>query len=270
MNTPDNMKLLFFGDIVAKPGRQAVREVLPKWLKQYSPDAVIGCVDNLAHGRGATAKTIAELKELGFNAFTTGDHVLNSPVGLALVTQESLSIVRPLNAPVNTPGVGARKIICGKNKLLLVHLLGQVFMPGDYSSPFTAMDQLLRDKLLIDDVSGIFVDVHAEATSEKVALGWYLDGRVTAVLGTHTHIATADAWVMPKGTAYITDVGMTGVRESVLGVKTEIILDRFVHENKDRFEPAVKGTVIVNAVLVTFDNKQASAIKQLTDSVTVS
>ena len=270
MNTLDKMKLLFFGDIVARPGRQAVRQTLPKWQKEYLPDVVIGCVDNLAHGKGATAKTIAELKELGFSAFTTGDHVLNSPAGLELVADESLPIVRPLNAPSGTPGVGARRISVGKNDLLLVHLMGQVFMPGDYSSPFKAVDEILQDENSITGVSGIVVDVHAEATSEKVALGWYLDGRVTAVLGTHTHITTADEWIMPKGTAYITDVGMTGVKESVLGVKTEIIIDRFVHEGKERFEPAESGTVIVNALLVTFDNKQATSIERLRESVTIS
>ncbi|KKS74693.1 MAG: Metallophosphoesterase [Parcubacteria group bacterium GW2011_GWA2_42_80] len=265
------MRVLFFGDIVARAGRRAVAQVLPGWQKKYSPQLIIGCVDNLAHGKGATIKTIIELKDIGFNAFTTGDHVLNSPQGLELVTDDSLPIVRPLNVPVGTPGVGARKISIGKHQVLLVHLMGQVFMPGDYDSPFTAVDQLLQDETLVKDVAGIIVDVHAEATSEKVALGWYLDGRVTAVLGTHTHIPTADAWIMPKGTAYVTDIGMTGVRESVLGVKTNIILDRFVNEGKERFEPAEAGTVLVTAMLIDFDakNGRASAIERIAESVTI-
>ncbi len=265
------MRLLFFGDIVARAGRQAVAQVLPSWQKKYTPDFVIGCVDNLAHGKGATAKTITELQELGFSGFTTGDHVLNSPAGLELVADKNWPIVRPLNAPQGTPGVGARIIPAGEQKILLVHVMGQVFMPGDYESPFLAIDKLLQDESLIKDVGGIFVDIHAEATSEKVGLGWYLDGRVTAVLGTHTHIPTSDSWLMPQKTAYITDVGMTGIRESVLGVKTEIILDRFVNEGKERFEPAETGTVIVNAVLINFDNKTraADAIEPLRQAVTI-
>lgn len=265
------MKLLFFGDIVARAGRQAVAQVLPRWQQKYQPDFIIGCVDNLAHGKGATAKTLQELTDLGFNGFTTGDHVLNSPTGLALVADASLDIVRPLNAPQDTPGLGAKKISIGPKKILLVHLMGQVFMPGDYSSPFLAVDKLLNDDELIKDVAGIIIDLHAEATSEKVALGWYLDGRVTAVVGTHTHIPTTDNWIMPQGTAYVTDVGMTGVRESVLGVKTEIILDRFIKEGKERFEPAETGTVIVNSVLINFDEKtsKASSIERLSEVVTI-
>jgi len=265
------MRVLFFGDIVARAGRQAVAQVLPDWQKKYSPQLIIGCVDNLAHGKGATIKTIIELKDIGFNAFTTGDHVLNSPQGLGLVADDSLSIVRPLNAPAGTPGVGAKKISIGKHQVLLVHLMGQVFMPGDYGSPFLAIDKLLQDESLVKDVAGIIVDVHAEATSEKVALGWYLDGRVTAVLGTHTHIPTCDAWIMPKGTAYVSDIGMTGIRESVLGVKTDIILDRFVNDGKERFEPAETGTVNVTGMLINFDDNkgQASSIERLAESVTV-
>jgi 2',3'-cyclic-nucleotide 2'-phosphodiesterase len=265
------MKLLFFGDIVARPGRQAVGQILPKWRQRYRPQAVIGCVDNLAHGKGATSKTLAELSQLGFQAFTTGDHVLNSPTGLELLSDPNLPIVRPLNAPAGTPGVGAKRISVEGKDLWLVHLIGQVFMPGDFSSPFAAIDQALSDKGMIQAVGSIIVDIHAEATSEKIAMGWYLNGRVTAVLGTHTHIPTCDEWIMPSGTAYVTDVGMTGVRESVLGVKTNIVLDRFVAQGTERFEPAETGTVSVTAVLVTFDEAsgRASAIERLTESVTV-
>lgn len=264
------MKIIFFGDIVARAGRQAVAQVLPGWQKKYSPDFIFGCVDNLAHGKGATEKTITELKDLGFNGFTTGDHVLNSPQGLELIAGENLPIVRPLNTPINTPGVGYKKIINNQKSVLLVHLMGQVFMPGDYDSPFTLIDKLLSEESLATDITGIIVDIHAEATSEKVALGWYLDGRVSAVFGTHTHIPTSDNWIMPKGTAYVTDIGMTGLRESVLGVKTDIILDRFVHGGKERFEPAETGTVMVTAMLVDIDNKgRAVGIERLDKQVTI-
>lgn len=266
------MRILFFGDIVARAGRQAIAEVLPEWQKKYAPQAIFGCVDNLAHGKGATTKTLLELTGLGFNAFTTGDHVLNSPAGLALVADQTLPIVRPLNAPLSTPGSGVKIINIADKKILLIHLLGQVFMPGDYSSPFTAIDLLLADNNLKKEVAGIIVDVHAEATSEKVALGWHLDGKVTAVLGTHTHIPTCDHWIMPAGTAYVTDIGMTGVRESVLGVKTQIILDRFVNQGTERFEPAEVGTVIVTAMLIDFDakNGHTQSFERLETKVTIS
>lgn len=265
------MKLLFFGDIVAKAGRVALRKVLPEWRRRYQPEAVVGCVDNLAHGRGATEKTLKELIDLGFNAFTTGDHVLNSELGLKLLEQENLPLIRPLNYSSSLPGVGAKVINVAGQNLLIVHLMGQVFMPAGYTSPFEAIDQLLTSPTITDTTKSIFVDIHAEATSEKVALGWYLDGRVTAVVGTHTHVPTADEWIMPGGTAYITDVGMTGIRESILGVKKEIILDRFVRGGRERFEPAETGTATVAAVLITFDPKsgQAKAIERLSQLVTI-
>lgn len=264
------MKILFFGDIVARPGRLAVAQVLPEWQKDYSPDVIIGCIDNLAHGKGATEKTVQELLNLGFHAFTTGDHVLNSDKGEQLVGQENLPIVRPLNLPESTPGLGWRIIEIADQEIVLVHLIGQVFLSGDYISPFKAIDNLLNSSVLVDK-KNIIVDIHAEATSEKVALGWYLNGRVTAVLGTHTHIPTCDEWIMPQGTAYITDVGMTGIRESVLGVKTDIILNRFVYAGTDRFEPAETGTVLVRAVIIDFnpDSGHAKSIKRLEKTVTI-
>ncbi|MDP3986019.1 MAG: TIGR00282 family metallophosphoesterase [Candidatus Veblenbacteria bacterium] len=266
------MKLLFFGDIVARAGRQALSEVLPHWREIYEPDIIIGCVDNLAHGKGATEKTLAELLSLGFAGFTTGDHVLNSPTGLALVGDARWPMVRPLNVLESTPGVGARRLpLPDGHELLLVHLMGQVFTPGEFTSPFAAVTEVLAAETARDNLGGVVVDIHAEATSEKVALGWYLNGQVTAVLGTHTHIPTRDEWVLPRGTAYVTDVGMTGVRESVLGVEKDIILRRFTEGGLERFEPAEHGTVIVTAVLVTFDalSGRASAIERLSQEVVV-
>ena len=267
------MRILFFGDIVARAGRQAIAQVLPGWLKKYSPQAVIGCVDNLAHGKGATEKTLTELMNIGFTAFTTGDHVLNSPTGLALVGDARWPIVRPLNAAEGTPGVGARRLsLSDGHELLLIHLMGQVFMPGEFPSPFAAVDEALAQETARGNLAGAVIDIHAEATSEKVALGWHLDGRALAVLGTHTHIPTRDEWILPQGTAYVTDVGMTGIRESVLGVKTDIILRRFIAASAERFEPAEVGTVMVTAVVVTFDpvSGRASEIERLTESVTLS
>ncbi len=265
------MKILFFGDIVARAGRTAVSSVLPKWREQHNPDVIIGNVDNLAHGKGASLKTLGELARLGFDAFTSGDHIFDTPEGQALLGDTSVKLLRPLNAPPGTPGVGSVRLHVGSRELLLVHAMGQVFMREGFSSPFEAIDKLLEETNQ-PNVAGVVVDIHAEATSEKVALGWHLDGRVSAVLGTHTHIPTADEWVLPKGTAYVTDIGMCGIRESVLGVKTELSLGRFLTGGPVRFEPAEVGTAMVTAMLITLDPGLAKAakIERLTNFIHIS
>ncbi len=265
------MKILFFGDIVARAGRSAVAQVLPQWQASYQPDCIIGNVDNLAHGKGASVRTLAELTRLGFSAFTSGDHIFDTPEGRALLGESSVKLLRPLNAPEGTLGVGSLRLSVGSRELLLVHLMGQVFMREGFSSPFQALDELLAREAGQANTAGIVVDVHAEATSEKVALGWHFDGRVSAILGTHTHIPTADAWVLPKGTAYVTDVGMCGIRESVLGVKPELSLARFLTGGPVRFEPAEVGTAQVTAMLITIDPASgwATGIERLTEQVTI-
>ncbi len=264
------MKVLFFGDIVGRAARNAVAEVLPGWQEQYQPDAIIGNVENLAHGKGVSKGTLDELLHLGFTAFTSGDHVLSRPEAEELLRNEHYPLVRPANFPVGHPGRGRLRIPLGSRDLLLVNLIGQVFIDGEFSSPFTTIDQIITEELGRGNLAGILVDMHAEATSEKVALGWHLDGRVTAVLGTHTHVPTCDNWVMPKGTAYVSDIGMTGVRESVIGVKTELSLGRFLTGERIHFEPAEVGTVQVTAMLVTFDpaTTKATAIERCTSQVT--
>jgi metallophosphoesterase (TIGR00282 family) len=265
------MKILFFGDIVARAGRHAVAQVLPRWREQHNPDVIIGNVDNLAHGKGASLKTLAELTSLGFTAFTSGDHIFDTPEGKALLGESGVILLRPLNAPEGTPGSGFARLSVGSRELLLVHVMGQVFMREGFTSPFAALDKLLAETSQ-QNLSGVLVDIHAEATSEKVALGFHLDGRVSAVLGTHTHIPTCDEWVLPKGTAYVTDIGMCGIRESVLGVKTELSLGRFLTGGPIRFEPAEVGTAVVTAMLVTLDPStgKATQIERLTDFVHIS
>lgn len=264
------MKILFFGDIVGRAARVAVGEVLPQWRTDHQPDAIIGNVENLAHGKGVSKATLDELLSLGFTAFTSGDHIFSRPEAEGLLTNERYPLVRPANFPDGSPGRGSVRVSLGSRDLLVVNLIGQVFIQGDYTSPFIAIDRIIAEEKAKGNLAGIIIDLHAEATSEKVAMGWYLDGRVTALLGTHTHIPTCDAWVMPKGTAYVSDVGMCGMRESVLGVKTELSLGRFLTGERIHFEPAEVGTVLVTAMLVTFDpaTGQASAIERLTAQVT--
>ncbi|MBI5466402.1 MAG: YmdB family metallophosphoesterase [Candidatus Kerfeldbacteria bacterium] len=265
------MKVLFFGDIIGRAGRRAVAEILPKWRRAYEPEVVIGNVENLSHGKGVTTKALKELISLGFEAFTSGDHVFHGGHGQILAVDPQYKLIRPLNCQADSLGMGSLRLSLGSRDLLLVNLAGRVFMPEGYESPFTAMDKLLAVESPRGNLAGVLVDVHAEATSEKVALGWYLDGRVSAVLGTHTHVPTADAWILPQGTAYLTDVGMTGIRESVIGVKTELSLGRFLTGGAIHFEPAEVGTAVINAALVTIDSvtTKATAIERLQEFITL-
>jgi hypothetical protein len=266
------MKVLFFGDIIGRAGRQAVSEILPRWRQTYAPDVVIGNVENLSHGKGVTTKALKELITLGFDAFTSGDHIFHGGHGEILAADPQYKIVRPLNCQPNSPGVGSLRLSLGSRDLLLINLAGQVFMADGYSSPFTAVDKILSEEKTRGNLAGILVDLHAEATSEKVAMSWHLDGRVSALVGTHTHVPTADAWILPQGTAYLTDVGMTGIRESVIGVKTELSLGRFLTDEAIRFEPAEVGTAIINAVLITIDPATARAtnIERLQELIAIS
>ena len=223
---PDNyMKILFIGDIAGKIGREAVRKILPKVKKKYGVDVVIANADNIAHGKGATRTTINDLITSGVDYFSNGDHAFDQPSQIQDVYESKLPIVRPANFPPNNPGKGYGLInVPGKNPILLINLVGRVFMKSDYDCPFREIDNILAN-FAKQKLSAIIVDIHAEATSEKIAMKYYLDGRVSAVVGTHTHVMTADQEVTGAGTAYITDVGMTGAgNTSVLGVaKDEII-----------------------------------------------
>ncbi|MBU1038873.1 YmdB family metallophosphoesterase [Patescibacteria group bacterium] len=265
------MKLLFIGDIVGRAGRQALAKVLPDWRREYQPDLIIANVDNLAHGRGVTKKTLAELASLSIDVFTGGDHVFDTPEAIELLQNSNNFLLRPLNYHPDQPGRGAMRVKVGSREILIVHLLGQVFMDDQVASPFKTIDEFLKKELLQAPVNGIVIDFHAEATSEKVALGWYLAGQVTAVLGSHTHVMTADERILPGGTAYLTDIGMTGAIDGVIGVKKEGSLQRFLTALPHRLEPLENGQTQVAAVLVTFSplNGQAEAISRLSKIVAI-
>jgi len=264
------LKILFFGDIVGKIGRKAVRKTLPAYRKKYNPDLVIANVENLAHGKGITEKTLNEVKESGIDVFTSGNHIFRREEGLDLLADKDSIVIRPANYPEDTTGYGEKLVEIGTKKLLVINLIGRVFFEETFDSPFEKLDEILA-KYANDNLSGIIVDFHAEATSEKVALGWYADGRVSAILGTHTHIPTADAKILPKGTAYITDIGMVGSKESVLGVKKEIIIEKFLKDLPIIFDIPEEGTVQINAALVTIDSKtkQAKRIKLINEETTI-
>lgn len=247
------MKILFIGDIVAPLGRLTVGKVLPSLKKGDKINLVLGNGENLAHGRGLTAEKVQEVLSYGIDYLTTGDHVFHiSKFGEEIT---SLPVLRPANWPVETPGKGYEIIDLGKNgRVLLINLLGTTHINGPTENPFFTIDSILQE-FENEIFSAILVDFHAEVSSESKAFGYYVDGRVTAVFGTHTHIPTADAQILPNGTAYITDVGMVGAKDSVLGVKSQIIIDRFTKIPSQKFEWVEEGAAVFNSVMLEVDKK---------------
>ena len=253
------MKILFIGDIVGKIGRQAMAQVLPKWRKQLEPYLVIANVENIAHGVGLTIQTFAEVKAAGVDFFTTGNHWARKSDGLALFQDSNLPLVRPLNWAGNVPGVGYKVIEVGTTKVAIINIMGQIFMHEKCDNPFQALDKVLAE--LPKGVKIILVDFHAEATSEKQAFGWHASGRVSAVLGTHTHVPTADERILSGHTAYITDVGMCGATDSVIGDTKDGIIQQFLDQLPRPHDIPESGEAVVNAVVLEIDNKTCQAAK---------
>ena len=253
------MKLLFVGDVVAGIGRRALATVLPKLRDEHQPDFVVVNGENAAGGVGITAKTAQELLDLGVDVITLGNHAYRHRDVYEYLDREP-RIIRPANFPKGSPGRGHTVVESNGLRLGVINLSGQVFLEAS-RSPFSEADAVLGD--LREKADQILIDFHAEATSEKVAMGWYLDGRATACVGTHTHVPTADARVLPGGTAYVTDVGMTGGRGGVIGVRREDALARFLTLTNVRFETADEDPWL-NAVLVEAGaDGRATSIEQL-------
>jgi metallophosphoesterase (TIGR00282 family) len=245
------LKILTIGDIIGKPGRQAVKEVLPGLCDEYNIDLVIGNGENAAGGLGLTPNTAEELIDSGIDVITSGNHIWAYNEIIPYLASE-LAILRPFNYPPLNPGRGYLL----KNNVLIVNLVGRVFM-AHVDCPFRAMNQLLTE--FEHKPIPIIVDFHAEATSEKVAMGRYLDGRVSAVLGTHTHVGTVDARILPGGTAYVTDIGMVGPIDSVIGDDPESVINRFLTQIPSRLSVG-KGRVSFDSILVEVDEKTAKAV----------
>lgn len=257
------MKILFFGDIVGKPGREAIKKILPRLKEKYEPDLVFANGENLSHGKGISESSLSEMKKAGIDWLTSGNHVFARKGAIEILEDKKWPVLRPANWGENISGRGWEIIELRSKKILLINLIGRVFMNQQFDDPFACVNRILEEYSLekrdgCDQVSAIIVDWHAEATSEKMALGWHLDGRVSGVLGTHTHIGTDDARVLPQGTAYISDIGMVGVNDSVLGVDKNIIVRRFLTQMPYRMDLA-EGSVLVNAVCVTLDDKTGLA-----------
>ncbi|MDQ7096078.1 TIGR00282 family metallophosphoesterase [Desulfosporosinus sp. PR] len=248
------MRVLFVGDIVGKPGREGIKHFLKPLQQDYDIDVTIANAENAAAGKGLTKEIANELFDYGIQFLTMGNHVWDNRDIMNFIDRET-RIIRPANYPVGAPGQGYGFIRTKGYKIGVLNLSGRIFM-NPLDDPFSGAIRWIN--LLKQETPIVLVDFHAEATSEKVALGWFLDGKVSAVLGTHTHIQTADARVLPQGTAYVTDVGMTGPRDSVLGIKKEIIINRFLTQLPAKFELA-NGSIQLNAVVLHIDEKSGKA-----------
>jgi metallophosphoesterase (TIGR00282 family) len=248
-----DFRILFVADVVGQPGREAVKAILPGLRTELEVDMVILNGENAAGGFGLTGKLVAELKGAGADVITTGNHVYAQKefVGELPALEH---VIRPANYPPAAPGKGWTVFQAGDREVLVMNLIGRIFL-DPLDDPFRAADSILAAH---QHIRIVFCDMHAEATSEKTAMGWHLDGRASAVVGTHTHIPTADARVLSGGTAYVTDVGMVGPRDSCIGMDKDVVLQRFLTGVPNRFVVA-SGIVTFNSVLVTINGSTGRA-----------
>jgi len=250
------LRILFIGDIVGRPGRQAVGHMLPSLMAEISPDFVIANGENAAGGMGITKETGLEILQAGVNAITLGNHVWAKKEVYSFLDMDT-RLVRPANYPDGAPGRGwAVYHTSTQEPIGVVNLCGRVFM-DHLEDPFKAADKILET--LTAQTNVIIVDFHAEVTSEKAAFAWYVDGRAAAVIGTHTHVQTADERILPGGTAFITDVGMTGPVDSVIGMKKELVISRFLTQMPSKFEVA-DGEALLSAVVIDIDPCAGKAV----------
>ncbi len=250
------MRLLFLGDIMGRPGRQAVQELLPGLRRELAPDVIIANGENAAGGNGFTPKILRSLLDQGIDLITGGNHSFDNREGVAYMAEKGAGVIRPYNYPPGNVGRGSAELeLPGGERMLMVNLIGRIFLPP-VDCPFRAADAIL------DDWQGrgpVFVDMHAEASSEKIAMARHLDGRVTAVIGTHTHVQTADERILPGGTALLSDAGMTGPHGGVIGMSAEVILQRFLKQTPIRFAIA-SGDIRLQGALIDFDAKSGRAL----------
>lgn len=250
------MNLLFLGDIIGSPGRRAVKSLLKRFIKDNSVHVVIANGENAAGGFGITEGIAEELFDCGIDIITSGNHIFDKREVIEYLMKND-RLIRPANYPEGVPGVGSTTLSTKFGKVAVINISGTVFMDA-LNCPFRTMDNELA--YLPDDVKVIIVDFHAEVTSEKMCMGWYLDGRVTALIGTHTHVQTADERVLPEGTGYITDAGMSGPYDSVIGVKKDIALKKFLTMMPIRFDTA-KNDVRLCGVLLNVDETTGKCLE---------
>ncbi|HEY4601629.1 MAG TPA: TIGR00282 family metallophosphoesterase [Cerasibacillus sp.] len=249
------MNILFIGDVVGSPGRKMVQEYLPKLKRKFRPHLTIVNGENAASGKGITEKIYKQLLEWGAQVITMGNHTWDKKEVFDFI-DDAKYMIRPANFPENNPGKGIVYVNINRTEVAVINLQGRTFLPA-IDDPFKTAELLITEAR--KRTPFIFVDFHAETTSEKQALGWYLDGKVSAVVGTHTHVQTADERILSNGTAYITDVGMTGPYDGILGVQKDIILKRFLTNLPMRFNIDEKGRRQLSAVVLTLDDETGFA-----------
>ncbi len=245
------MRFLIVGDIFGQPGRKGAARIIPSLRRERAIDFVIANGENAAGGRGLTRHTADELFRAGIDVLTLGNHTWSQREMETVLKDETIPIIRPQNYPPGVPGRGFLDIEVRGARVRILNLMGRVFLHENLDDPFRAADDVLQ---MTPDDAVVLVDFHAEATSEKVAMGWHLDGRVAAVFGTHTHIPTADARILPRGTAFVTDLGMVGPQHSIIGSEVEPILHRFLTGMPVRFTVA-GGPITFNAVIIEVDRR---------------
>ncbi|HHV59938.1 MAG TPA: TIGR00282 family metallophosphoesterase [Clostridiaceae bacterium] len=250
------MNVLFIGDVVGNPGRRAIKELLPELKREYSIDFCIANGENAAGGSGITYVVAQELYKSGIDAITMGNHVWSKKEIFSFIESDT-KIIRPANYLEGLPGKGSAVISNNNGKIGIINLMGRIYMEP-VECPFRTADKEVE--ILKNSVRIIIVDMHAEATSEKTALAWYLDGKVSGVIGTHTHVQTADERILPFGTGFITDVGMTGPYEGIIGVKRNTVIEKFITFMPARFE-LEKGKIQLNAVVLEIDDSTGKTIE---------
>jgi hypothetical protein len=255
------MRILILGDVVGRPARRAVRELVPGLIRAEKIDLAVANAENAAGGIGVDLKSARELFSSGVHVLTSGNHIWKKKEILPYLDEQP-NLIRPANFPVGAPGSGWCEWHRNGLRALIVNIQGRVFMPNHVDDPFRCLDRILKEHRQHSPV--VLVDVHAEATSEKIAMGWYLDGRASVVYGTHTHVQTADERILPKGTGYITDLGMCGPLDSVIGMEKETVIHGFLSQLPRPFEVA-KDDVVLQGVIADVDEStgHAQSIRRL-------
>lgn len=255
------MRVLFIGDVVGRPGRQMIDKWLPQLKQEHRPDLTIINGENSAHGKGINKNVARFFFEAGIDVITMGNHTWDKKEVFELLSDES-RIIRPANYPEGTPGKGWTWVKVGKWEVGVINLMGRTYLPP-LNCPFRTATEWIKEAKGRSPI--LIVDFHAEATAEKIAMGWYLDGEVSAVIGTHTHVQTADERILPKGTAYLTDVGMVGPSDGVLGMEREGVISRFLTQLPTRFDVDESPRKELGAILIDIDPEtgKASAVKRI-------
>ena len=249
------MRILILGDVVGRPARRAMRDILPELIEREKADLVIANAENAAGGMGVDIKSAKELFSAGVHVLTSGNHIWKKKEIYSFLDEHE-TLIRPANFPAGAPGRGWCFWRHNELRAVIINLQGRVFMPNHVEDPFRCVDGLLQNHGRLAPV--IIVDMHGEATSEKTAMGWYLDGRASVVYGTHTHVPTADERILPNGTAYITDIGMCGPLDSVIGMEREVVIQGFLTQLPRQFEVA-KDNVALQGIIADIDEKNGRA-----------